>query len=335
MTNTSKPDSPAPRVESEDAPTYSRIVVPLDATPFAEAALRPAAELAVRAGGSLHLVTALTQDAGQVATVEPVMRSDRLEPVQRAEELETYLAESSDRVREQWGCSVSFRVLPQGSTAHAVVRYAEEIRADILVAATHSRGVIARTFMGSIARDLVHAAPCPVLLIPSADSAPDPDSTPLQASVRSVVAALGPRGGPDDVALTHALAHAHLWDATLQLVQVAVAPTLSTVGPSGAGPMSAAPKLALGSTMREAAEKRIAGLVADLRDRGVDAHANVLTGARAADAVVDFVESSEADLVVVGRRDKGLLERMVMGSESDRVVRRIRSAGILICPLDG
>ena len=32
--------------------------------------------------------------------------------------------------------------------------------------------------------------------------------------------------------------------------------------------------------------------------------------------------------------DKGFLERTLMGSESDRVARRIRSAGILICPLD-
>jgi nucleotide-binding universal stress UspA family protein len=311
---------------------YRRILVPLDGTPFAEAALRPAAELASRAGGSLHLVTALQQDPGQLVTVEPVP-PDELEFVQRTGDLEEYLGEACDRVREEWKCEVSSHILPQEPRADALVRYAEELGADVVVAATHSRGVIARAFLGSTAADLVRGVPCPILLVPSADPAPDPDLTPLQGAVKSVVAALDPEGDPDDGVLAHALIHVDLWNATLQLVQVVMTQAPSALGMPG-GPVSGGPGVALVEEHREAAEKRLEGLVSDLRDRGVDAQASVLLGWRAADAVVDFVESGDADLLVVGRHDKEFMERTLMGSESDRLARRIRSAGILICPLD-
>ena len=255
---------------------YRRILVPLDGTPFAEAALRPAAELASRAGASLHLATALPQEAGQLVTVEPVP-PDELESFQRAGDLEEYLGEVCDRVREEWGCEVSSRLLPPEPRADALVGYAEELGADLVVAATHSRGVIARSLLGSMAADLVHDMPCPVLLVPSADPEPDPNLTPLQGAVKSVVTALDPVGDPDDAILNHALTQVELWNATLQLVQVVLSQP-PAVDPGGTGPISVGTGVVLDEANRKAAETRLEAFVSDLRDRGVDAHARVLLG---------------------------------------------------------
>jgi nucleotide-binding universal stress UspA family protein len=289
--------------------------------------------LASRTGGSLHLATALQQDPGQLLNVEPVP-PDELEFVQRTEDLEDYLGEVCDRVREEWGCEVSSHILPQEPQADALIGYAEELGADLVVAATHSHGVIARAFLGSTAADLVRDVSCPVLLVPSADPVPDPDLTPLQGAVKSVVAALDPEGDPDDEVLAQALIHVDLWGATLQLVQVVLTQPPPAGVPAGSESVSVGTGAALVEANRRAAEERLEGLVIDVLGRGVNAQANVLLGARAADVVLDFVESGDADLVVVGKHDKDFLERTLMGSESDRLARRIRSAGILICPLD-
>jgi nucleotide-binding universal stress UspA family protein len=63
----------------------------------------------------------------------------------------------------------------------------------------------------------------------------------------------------------------------------------------------------------------------------VDAHDEVLDGDGPADALLDYVERSGADLLVVGRHRKSFWERLFEGSESSRLARRIRTAGLLVC----
>ncbi len=50
-------------------------------------------------------------------------------------------------------------------TAHAVVEVAKEIKADLIVMATHGRTGLPHFFMGSVTEGVMRAAPCPVLTI--------------------------------------------------------------------------------------------------------------------------------------------------------------------------
>jgi nucleotide-binding universal stress UspA family protein len=52
-----------------------------------------------------------------------------------------------------------------GDPAGAVVAYAKDLRADIIVAGTHQRGFWGAVFEGGASRDLVKAAPCGVFLV--------------------------------------------------------------------------------------------------------------------------------------------------------------------------
>ena len=45
------------------------------------------------------------------------------------------------------------------------MRYADLYDADLIVMGTHGRGGIAHVLMGSVAEQVVRAAPCPVLLV--------------------------------------------------------------------------------------------------------------------------------------------------------------------------
>jgi universal stress protein A len=51
------------------------------------------------------------------------------------------------------------------SPAKAIVEYAKEIHADIVVVATHGRSGVSRLIMGSVAEHVVRDAPCPVLVV--------------------------------------------------------------------------------------------------------------------------------------------------------------------------
>jgi nucleotide-binding universal stress UspA family protein len=59
-----------------------------------------------------------------------------------------------------------------GSPAHVILNVAREWDADLVVLGTHGRRGMPRFFLGSVAETVLHKAPCSVLVIPPATSAP-------------------------------------------------------------------------------------------------------------------------------------------------------------------
>ena len=64
--------------------------------------------------------------------------------------------------------------------------------------------------------------------------------------------------------------------------------------------------------------------------QGID---EILQAANVADTVLERAEENAADLLVVGRHERGVWERLWKGSESDRLARHVRTVGLLVCPL--
>ena len=318
---------------------YSSVFVPLDGTLFAESAVRPAAELASRSGGLLHLVSVVSKESQNgppvALSLAPLPPEGVARSVARVEELEEGLGRAADRVRDRWPCGTSFELISGDPTADTLLRAAARANADLIVAATHSRGAVARALLGSTSADLSRNAGCPVLLVPSEDPEPDPDSTPLQGKVDRIAVALGSDTEVDDEVLGNALTQALLWEASLTLIHsvpVLPAPTMASdawVPISGGGAAS----LPADGRSLEVAEARIEKLVSALADFGIETRAEVLEGASVADTVLDRAKENGSDLLVVGRHERGLWERLWKGSESDRLARRARSMGLLVCPL--
>lgn len=51
------------------------------------------------------------------------------------------------------------------SPADAIMKYAKDVRADVIVVGTHGRSGVSRLLMGSVAEHVVRNAPCPVLVV--------------------------------------------------------------------------------------------------------------------------------------------------------------------------
>lgn len=66
---------------------------------------------------------------------------------------------------DQRTLKVTKTLLSSSTPARAILDYATEARADIIIVGTHGRGGLAEFFLGSVAQKIVRSAPCPVLTV--------------------------------------------------------------------------------------------------------------------------------------------------------------------------
>lgn len=154
------PTTPLPAPAGREQGGPRRILVPLDLLPAGEAKL-PVAETQARAfGAELILLHVLAERDASHDGVSPAEAHAR-----------AYLDAISLRLR-----SAGIPAQPlvhYGSVAHTVVHVARELKVDLIIIGTNMRGGLARLFPGAIADEIVHNAPCPVLLVrPALETAP-------------------------------------------------------------------------------------------------------------------------------------------------------------------
>lgn len=143
---------------------FFRILVPLDGSSAAEAALEPAAAMARAFGGNLRLVRVCPGaiSADYVVDVQLHEAVDRRE----REKMEEYL-EKTRLKYSQGGLTVVTRLLDEGDAAHRIL---EEIKADpvdLVVLSSHGRSGVARLLLGSVAEHISRHATCPVMIVRS------------------------------------------------------------------------------------------------------------------------------------------------------------------------
>jgi nucleotide-binding universal stress UspA family protein len=133
------------------------ILVPLDGSLMAEAALGPAADLARITGAKLVLLR-----AGQTHTLtmaDPV--NAQVDVMQEAQE---YLEVVRKRLDEAGDLSVESSAW-YGPAVESIVDAARCRAADLIVMSSHGRSGVSRLVMGSVAESVLRATTVPILLI--------------------------------------------------------------------------------------------------------------------------------------------------------------------------
>ena len=125
------------------------VLVPLDGSPFAEAALPIAAKLVRTAQGRLHLLVAHQPVVPVVGMWEMVGPPDHLNEEQRSRET-TYLVETAAELGQVGDGPVRTHHT-DGRAGEAICEEAGTVGADLIVMATHGRGVLGRMWLGSVA----------------------------------------------------------------------------------------------------------------------------------------------------------------------------------------
>lgn len=148
--------------------TLQKILVPLDGSALAEAALPQAMELATSTGAKLLLVRAA--EAHTLPGADPT--DAQIKVVSEAEE---YLAQVQERLAAQGIKAVETSVW-YGPAAYAIVEAARLAKADLIAMTTHGRSGLGRLILGSVAASVLRGTTTPILLIRVAEA-------PVQAPV--------------------------------------------------------------------------------------------------------------------------------------------------------
>src|SRR4051794_30114417 len=139
------------------------IVVGVDGSPYALAALRWAIGEARLRDAELHVVHAYETPFFMVGMGEPTpvtMSVDAVEESARA-----VLDEIVDSVSDDIGDDITVhRLLATGAPAAALREAAEH--ANLLVVGTRGRGGFTGLLLGSVSSQCTHHAPCPVVVVP-------------------------------------------------------------------------------------------------------------------------------------------------------------------------
>ena len=152
------------------------ILVPLDGSALAEAALPKALELADVLGARVLLLRA--------AQASTLLGADLTEAqVRVVREAEDYLAALKDRLAKSGRASVETSVW-YGPAAYAIVEAARIRKVDQIVMTTHGRSGLGRLLLGSVAESVLRGTTTPILLLRAEGApvqAPTGEARPLDA----------------------------------------------------------------------------------------------------------------------------------------------------------
>jgi nucleotide-binding universal stress UspA family protein len=141
---------------------YKRILVPLDGSPLAEAALSHAQQIAQCHDGEIVLLRVVVSPYTIIAP-DLVLAGQGVDQEILQQEAEQYLQAQARQLAAK-GIAVHM-VACLGPVAEAILDHARSLDADVIVMSTHGRGGVSRWVYGSVADRVLQAAPCPVLLI--------------------------------------------------------------------------------------------------------------------------------------------------------------------------
>ena len=139
---------------------YKRIVVPLDGSKLAEQALPHAVAHAEKFGAELVLLQVLEPLSEVSFSAPAVVRSAERRSAELACE---YLEGVGAAIRAE-GITVLVEQM-EGRPYVAIVRYAEEQGANLIVMSTRGQSGFSRWLLGSVADRVVRGATVPVLLV--------------------------------------------------------------------------------------------------------------------------------------------------------------------------
>jgi nucleotide-binding universal stress UspA family protein len=283
------------------------ILVPLDGSRFAEAALPLAVRLARAAHGRLRLV--LAHETVPVLSPAGAPAWDADDDSGKREHAQTYLAQTAACLPAD-GKPIEYDLV-DGEVGPAL---AERIRLsppDLVVMATHGRGTIGRFWRGSVADYLVRHVSVPVLLV-----RPDRQSRlGIGTGFRKILVPLD-LSETSDLILAPVKALARITQAHLTLAHV-VEPVLDFTMPAS---MISPPDNGVMEIERRQAQQHLDRLAAQLRREGFSVATRVLVGAGVAGTLLGMLERSAFDLVALTTQGRSGLSRGVLGSVATRLV---------------
>jgi nucleotide-binding universal stress UspA family protein len=295
---------------------FKHILVPLDGSHLAEAALAPAALIAKTLGAPVTLIHIIEQDARHE------VHKDR--HLTEADEAQVYLREVAARSFPS-GVKVETHVHSAAveDVAQSIVEHTrEEFAPDLIVMCTHGTSGVRGLLFGSIAQQVVAQGTTPLLLVRP--------TTAGTFQLKKIFVPLDSESVHDDgLSLSEELARA--FDAELYLLSVI--PTFSTLAGERAAASSMLPvtTTALLDIKEENTTEHLQEHLDTLHAAGLRAAAEVARGDPASE-IIKSAEKAGADLIVLSTHRKAGMGAFWARSVAPNVANR-SNLPLLLIPL--
>lgn len=287
------------------------ILVPTDGSEGAQAGSRRGIDLAATLDADTHVLSVLDD-----REIGPLLSTpDADDRTERERLLEEEAERAVDAVAELARIHTSGRVttaVERGIPFRTINEYVDTHDIDLVAMGTHGRTGLERTLLGSVAEKTVRTADVPVVTVsPSADIVELGDVTYDDV--------LLPTDGSEgaELAIEWGIALAEVYDATIHTVY-----SVDTSRFAGAEGMT---------EIHEALEQTGRNALATVREhaRAADISAmGSITSGPAARAILSYCEEHDIDLVVMGTHGRSGVQRYLIGSVTETVV---RNAEVPVC----
>ena len=293
------------------------ILVPLDGSDKDDRALAIAAAFARLADGTLHLIRVCEVPVGHPAADERAAgRADAPRPEEAAAERSIRAAAGS--LADVAHRPVTWEVVPAPDVADALLYRAAELDVVLVVVATRAPRPVDRAVRGSVADRLVREGSRPVVLVPPGAE----HAAGKRVELRRGLVPLDDSAAARDM-VDHLLGLPRVGDLEWVLLQV--------VPPPHAGLVDAL----RGETrhaVAERAERRLEAVAERLRERGATVDVRVAEADDPAAVISGAVRQDLVDFIAISTRGAHGLERWVLGSVAESVVRTAEVPVLLRTP---
>lgn len=276
---------------------YDTVLVPTDGSDVATTAGEAAIALADRFGATIEALYVSKDGSPEPSSDAPADTQER-----RGQDA---LEKIENRAVDAAVASTTALIEANGSEPihQTILDYADSHGTDLIVMGTHGRTGVGRIVLGSVTEQTLRKSPVPVMTLH--------ENTVFTADIDSLVV---PTDGSDtaESALNHGIELALTTGATLHIISVvdvgAVAGSYNVEG--------------VADKLREAGNKILETAVQRAEDAGVSRiEANLLTGVPER-SICDYASEHDVDGIIMGTRGLTGAERLVLGSVTERVVRR-------------
>ena len=282
-----------------------RILFPTDFSACAEGAYRHAALLAHHTGAELHLLHVAEADDPPMAWPDADSRVSMGAVFADLGVLSVPGASDLDLTE------VVAEEVEGRRPAEAIVEYARDEEADLVVMGTHGRSGWRRGVLGSVAEAVVRHAPCPVLTVRPRSAYASGDAPWPPRRVLLAVDAPDLEGAAPSLAARWATRLAHVYRAPLDIVHVMRPPAVSIADPRAA---------AQGRTRARNALLALANTLCAESDAALSVQVTVRSG-DPIDVIQAVARENHAHLLVVGSHGRRGPRRALLGSVAEALLR--------------
>ena len=162
---------------------FRHLLVPLDGSHLAEAALPPAIELASKFNSEITLIWVIQPPHLVMTAANGSVYAQLLMEMRNQSEhdAEAYLRSHQGSLRQQ-GFVVHTQLTEGENIANALLEVATSLKIDAIVMSTHGRGGLSRWVFGSVADKVLRYADVPVLLIRAKEETHDRPKQALETA---------------------------------------------------------------------------------------------------------------------------------------------------------